>query len=409
MHEQQPAIPSCIALSWRGGAATRGERCVACTQVAQQAALIEQLLRRVQELEAWLPKDSHNSSKPPSVDTPFKKPPPRSLRKACGKKPGGQKGHPGATLGLVDEPDRTLILPLTGHCDYGRCCAGIVASPLPERRQVTELVIRSEVSEYRIVEGVCAYDRVQRSAFPPGIDAPVQYGPRVSAFAMPMTQYQFLPYQRTAELLYERAWIAISPATIYAAVMSAATRVQAPVQGIGQALVRAVVAHADETGVRVGGKLHGLQVLSTDPVTTYFAHAKHGQDALEAFGLLADFGGILVHDHGSAYDRYEGLHAFSNAHHPRELIGLVEDFPAQTLAAPMIDLLGEAKEAADQARDQGARGVAHPYPGTVSGSLRRDPQAGRGAQPPQHPAHRHPRADQTITRLQPARAPARTP
>ncbi len=33
--------------------------------VAQQAALIEQLLQRVRELEARLAKDSHNSSKPP--------------------------------------------------------------------------------------------------------------------------------------------------------------------------------------------------------------------------------------------------------------------------------------------------------------------------------------------------------
>lgn len=153
----------------------------------------------------------------------------------------------------MEAPDRTVILPLTGHCDCGRCRAGIVASSLPERRQVTELVVRREVTEYRIVEGVCACGRVHRSAFPPGIDAPVQYGPGVYAFAVHMTQYQLLPYQRTAALLDELAGIAISPATIHTAVMSAAMRVHAEVAAIGQALVRAAVAHADETGVRSRG------------------------------------------------------------------------------------------------------------------------------------------------------------
>jgi transposase len=73
-------------------------------QLAEQATQIVQLLERIQELEARLAKDSHNSSKPPSSDPPFKKPPPRSLRQSKGRKPGGQKGHAGATRALVEDP-----------------------------------------------------------------------------------------------------------------------------------------------------------------------------------------------------------------------------------------------------------------------------------------------------------------
>ena len=40
---------------------------------------------------------------------------------AQSKKPGGQKGHPGATRELIDEPDYTVVLPLTGPCACGRC------------------------------------------------------------------------------------------------------------------------------------------------------------------------------------------------------------------------------------------------------------------------------------------------
>jgi len=42
----------------------------------------------------------------------------------------------------------------------------------------------------------------------------VPYGPSVSAFAVYMTQYQLLPYQRTAEVLNELAGLGISPGTL---------------------------------------------------------------------------------------------------------------------------------------------------------------------------------------------------
>jgi len=321
--------------------------------VAEQAAVIEQQRQRIEELEARLAKDSHNSSKPPSSDPPFKKPPPRSQRKPSGRKPGGQKGHRGVTRSLVDHPEHNVVVPLTGTCTCGRCCAQIDAEVLPERRQVVELVIRSEVTEYRIVTGTCACGRGQRSAFPDGVDAPVQYGPSVSAFAVYMTQYQLLPYQRTANALEELAGIAISPGSIHRAVAVAAAHLEAPVQAIRAALVEAPVAHADETGVRVGGTLHWLHVLSTAHLTAYFAHPKRGAEALDAFGLLEHFFGVLVHDHWSAYARYLCLHAFCNAHHLRELIAIAEMIPSQTWATDMIALLCEANEVVGEARVQG--------------------------------------------------------
>lgn len=321
--------------------------------VGEQASIIKQLRERIQELEGRLAKDSHNSSKPPSSDPPFKKPPPRSQRKPNGRKPGGQKGRRGVTRALVDEPDQRVIVPLTGTCDCGRCRAEIAAEVLPERRQVVELVIRREITEYRIVGGTCACGHVQRSAFPEEIKAPVQYGAGVSAFAVYMTQYQLLPYQRTADVLDELAGIGISPGSIHRAVTVAATRLEAPVAAIGGALIAAPVAHADETGMRVDGELHWLHVLSTAQLTAYFAHAKRGVEALEAFGLLAQFLGVLVHDHWSAYQRYTCLHAFCNAHHLRELIAIAETIPSQTWAGDMITLLCEANVLACEARTQG--------------------------------------------------------
>ena len=112
---------------------------------------LSKMHERIQELEARLAKDSHNSSRLLSSDSPFKKPPPRSRRQPSGRKPGGQPGRRGVTRSLVDDPDQCVILPLPGTCAGGRGGTGIATTGLAERRQVVEVVIQCEVIEYRII------------------------------------------------------------------------------------------------------------------------------------------------------------------------------------------------------------------------------------------------------------------
>jgi len=68
-----------------------------------------------------------------------------------------------------------------------------------------------------------------------------------------------------------------------------------------------------KTSLRVNGTLHRLPVLSTNRLTAYFPQPKRGAEALDTFGLLTLFAGILVHDPWSAYERYQWLHAFCHA------------------------------------------------------------------------------------------------
>ena len=80
-----------------------------------EVPVVEKLLEqdaRIRELEVRGATDSHNSSKPPSTDG-YHKPVPKSSRKRTGRKPGGQKGHPGSTLALSDNPDRVIPHPVT--------------------------------------------------------------------------------------------------------------------------------------------------------------------------------------------------------------------------------------------------------------------------------------------------------
>src|SRR5260370_39348780 len=79
------------------------------TALEAAVVLIRSLLQRigrleeeVQELQGRLAQDSHNSHRPPASDG-LGKPPPKSLRRPSGRKPGGQTGHPGRTVQRVQE------------------------------------------------------------------------------------------------------------------------------------------------------------------------------------------------------------------------------------------------------------------------------------------------------------------
>ncbi|MFJ2477998.1 DUF6444 domain-containing protein [Streptomyces sp. NPDC087659] len=82
-------------------AAMRAQLATKDSRIAEQHAEIAGLKRR-------LALDSSNSSKPPSSDSPFRKPMPRSQREASGRAPGGQAGHDGSNLEPVADPDHVI-------------------------------------------------------------------------------------------------------------------------------------------------------------------------------------------------------------------------------------------------------------------------------------------------------------
>jgi uncharacterized coiled-coil protein SlyX len=92
--------------------------------------------RQAQERHlAHLMKNSQNSSMPPSTDRRKRT---RSLREKSGRKPGGQVGHPGSTLGWVEKPN-LLRIHAPKACRF--CGSSLDESEVTvsERRQVQDL------------------------------------------------------------------------------------------------------------------------------------------------------------------------------------------------------------------------------------------------------------------------------
>jgi len=307
------------------------------------------LKARNTELERRLGLDSSNSGKPPSSDGLKKPPRVRSSREPSGKKPGGQKGHKGETLRQVAEPDSII-----DH--FPLCCAACGAAVTPamsaghSARQVFDLPEPRPlvVTEHRAHDCMCAGCGARtRASFPDGVNAPVQYGPRIAAFVIYLLHYQLLPEDRLAELMADLFGIRLVAATIARMSRSCAARLQDFVATVRGLVAGAAVKHMDETGFRIGGKTQWLHVACTGWLTFYRVCAKRGS-------LLADVAGIVVHDHWKPYYTMSGvLHALCNAHHLRELKALI-DIEKEAWARKMHQLLRRACHAVNLARERGS-------------------------------------------------------
>ncbi len=311
-------------------------------------ALIEGQQARIAELERRLAINSSNSSKPPSSDGPKRPARTRSLREPSSKPRGGQKGHPGETLRQVTTPDRVV-----DH--YPESCAGCGAALSSamaishSARQVFDLPEPPApvVTEHRAHACCCAQcGKRTQAAFPAGVAAPVQYGPRICAMVVYLLHGHFLPEDRLAELMHDLFGVSVVPATIARMSRSCANRLASFVDAVRQEVCRVKVKHLDETGFRLGGKPQWLHIASTALLTFYRVCAERGS-------LLPGVVGIVVHDHWKPYyTMTDVLHALCNAHHLRELKALIE-LDREDWARKMQILLRRTCHAINLARERG--------------------------------------------------------
>ena len=303
----------------------------------------------LQKLEDRLAKNSQNSGKPPSSDG-LQKPKTRSLRSPSGQRTGGQKGHKGHTLEMVAEPHYREVqrLRTCPHCAHDLSQEPVVGH---EKRQVFDLpTIELEVTEYQAEIKQCPHCQQQaKASFPELITAPVQYGPRLKAHAVYFNQYQLIPWARTCEALGDLYNHQPAEAFLQEALQSCYEQIQPALEDIKESLKAQKVAHFDETGMRVMGKLHWLHVAGTTDLTYYDVHVRRGQIGMRAIGILPQFTGRAIHDHYKSYFQFSNcLHGLCNAHHLRELQFITDQYH-QPWAAQMSQLLLDIKAAVARA------------------------------------------------------------
>jgi len=327
---------------------------------AENAVLREQLAAlgsQVEALAAQVKSNSRNSSKPPSSDG-LAKPAPKSLRGRSGQGPGRPKGQPGATMHLSDRPDKVVRHrpAACGGCGRSLNRRGEVTGS--ERRQVIDIPpVKALVTEHQLLTVKCRCGCETKAPAPDGAVAPVQYGPRLMGTGIYLWHGQFLSRDRACQALSELFGCAPAPGALASAARRAAGLLAPILSAIATRIKEAEVAHFDETGFRVAGRLAWVHSASAGPFALFTVHPKRGKDGMDAAGVLPAFAGIAVHDAWAPYDCYDSVagHALCGAHVLRELVAVTETAAGRdvTWAQQAIDALNALNQAAEAARQAG--------------------------------------------------------
>jgi len=212
----------------------------------QKDEIIRQQQEMIQSLQDQLAKNSKNSGKPPSTDGLKKPPRTSSLRKKSGKKNGGQEGHQGHTLKMVENPEYTKLHPVT-ECSHCHISLEEVAVDKHEKRQVFDIPpVQIEVTEHQAEIKRCPHcGETSKGEFPTGVIQAVQYGPRVKSQATYFNSYHFIPLERTTEIFTDLYEHPITEATVLQANATLASKVQPANEAVKEALLNSAVVNFD--------------------------------------------------------------------------------------------------------------------------------------------------------------------
>lgn len=297
------------------------------------------LMSRIKELESQLNSNNKKSTRPPFSDG-YKKQP-AFPKKAKGKK-RGQSGHKGSTLQQVSNPDEVV------KCVPQKCSCGHEFSQteliLSEKRQVFDLPQpQLRVTEYQVHQAKCPVcGKTNKGVVPVDVKAPVQYGHGVKAYITMLNIHYNLPYKKIQLLFKDLFGYVINESTIFLATQKCYANLEMTEQIIKTKISSNEVTHADETDLRIEGKLQWLHTATNNLYTYLFVHPNWGNLALESEKSILDrISGWLVHDSRSSYfgfDNYE--HALCKAHIFRELQGLIETGQSKWAKVFKIFLMG---------------------------------------------------------------------
>jgi len=299
--------------------------------------------------------NSTNSSKPSSTDSMVQrienKLRTKSLRKKSGKKPGGQKGHKGETLKMVETPD---AIKKYNVCNCDTCNANLKeVKPIGiEKGQIKDLEIRIVTTEHQAEIKKCPVcGNITKANLPEGvIKSRITYGEGISALSVYLNVYQDMPYLRTKEFFEDIFDVKLSQGTLFNKINEYGDKLTSGYELIKEVIKhKEKVVHFDETGVNTDTDKSWIHVATSKLNAFYESHQKRGRVAMDEIGILPVFNGTAIHDSLSSYNKYKCKHGLCNAHILRELNDANEN-GNQQWAKKLFDLLLKIEKAVEDAQ-----------------------------------------------------------
>lgn len=278
---------------------------------------LTQLRARVEALEARLTQNSTTSHRPPSSDSPYKKPRQRTPA-APRRKAGGKPGHPG---------HRQALLPATAVREVRPelCACGNTTFPLTtpyHTQQVLELPpITMDVTHWVLHQGWCpACGRWSKAQVP--AEHATGYGPRFSALMGEVAGAYGNGRRIVQTLCASVLHVPISLGAIQKVLDRVSQAIEPHYTAIATQTRRALVNYIDETPWFLTHTLQWLWVMVSDTAALYMIHPRRSKEALAA--LIDDWTGILVSDGYGVYQNWVARRQTCLAHLIRTARSLAE-------------------------------------------------------------------------------------
>jgi transposase len=277
---------------------------------AELRAIVAKLTARIEDLEKKLAEKQPPTKPDPP---PFVKP----TGKKRHKKPGRPQGHEGCSREKPPDADEEINLTITCCPD----CGGSLGSPLNVREHVQEDIVpaKKKVTKYNRYRYWCSQCRRLVEAPPAEGEIPnARIGPVAVAWSVMLKQSLGVPFEKTSRLLEDLCGLRVSPAALALAAQRVAGRLSPEVASIREAIRGSPAVNVDETGWRVGGRNNWMWAFVTNRLTLYrIVPSRAGRIAAEELGK--DFGGVVVADFFSAYNKLSGEQQKCTVHLLREL------------------------------------------------------------------------------------------
>ena len=292
------------------------------------------------------PKDSHNSSIPPAMESLQSKGirRTRSLRPSGSRPTGGQPGHKGSSLRMHETADETI----THTPCYCSGCGGSLSEipgEVSEIRQSIDipLPVCAVIANHVSMEKKCPCGQCNKGSFPGYVKTGVSYGVNIHALVAYLSTVQHIPFKRLVGTLKDLYGIEISQGSVSNILNRMRRQSQAGYEAIRDVIEHSQVCGADETGENLNGKLHWMWTFQNELVTYIFQHQSRGKAAIDTHFPQGLPKSILVTDrHSSYFNIASSGHQLCLAHLLRELIYLGELDKSQQWSHQMLDLLRES-------------------------------------------------------------------
>lgn len=179
-----------------------------------------------------------------------------NLREKSNRKTGGQLGHKGCSLKMIEHPDeiQKYIPQYCSQCgeEFTKDCTVELHS---RKQEVVIPPIKSKVIEHQSYGCICSKCGKQTTSdLPPHLKSNIQYGENIQALITYLSVYQYIPSNRIKNCIKDIMGIQMSEGTIYNTIKSMSKKAAPVYEIIKEKIAASKVVGGDETGLKIDGK-----------------------------------------------------------------------------------------------------------------------------------------------------------